>query len=431
MSYPLTCTQREAETKKDKGTLFGIPKLDLTLQYERLKRYIHWSVNPFSDTERKYLFRDYNQPEWTDSRSIVNGYITEGAEPSTSTIENEEDQDAPSAPDEEWLDGLTDLFFVGSLATFNDDHELSTKAQLVNYAAYFIVIWWIWNSQILLDLKFQTSDGFTRFIKIYQLLIFATLEFHYRANAGNGWFNQEEADILPIFNDKDTTSALQTFAVVYIISRVVLVLQYNAADLADRLVILVVDQTTTFIIDQDVNNLLNNFLNNCTPSTPFDIQPFDIQDGNNKEIIHFMKAYVGDYSWLGFLWKANTTFYQILAENGCNRAQEDLICQAYGAAYVVVREVTLSKVYKLCIAIIPGGSKVFKINLDEETIYTGRAFTISGFVSYDNYVCWTAQVYTNTLKPSLFHLPVAGGFLISIIALRLNTCLPKGVLPIL
>ncbi|KAH8920771.1 hypothetical protein BT69DRAFT_1321246 [Atractiella rhizophila] len=540
MSYPLSYTHTEPETEKEKGTILGITKLD--------------------------------QPEPTHFRSIAGGLQTGEPEPSTSTIEKEEDQDAPPAPDEEWLDGLTDLFFyqVGALATFNEDHELSTKAQLVNFAAYFMVIWWIWVSQILLDLKFQTSDGFTRFIKIYQLLIFATLGsysakmditfplaegFTSEQMLATGWFSQEEANVLPIFNDKDTKSALQAFAIVYIISRAVLVLQYirrevqlyisygkqpistgqfrkpiffpilsgtisaiawavgyvlltrhpsskalaitrlvlwfggigvelaaeamvtlvngyikfrrtqlgtrvglftliilgesiisivqvgkflvggsgysvrtyiqllcsflviycvwfasmasclnflNAADVANRLQIIVYNQTLNFILDHDVKNLLYH---------PAPGLLFNIQDENNKEIINFMNE-------LGFLSEANTTFYQVLAENGFNGSQQDLLNQA--------NQAILSEEYKLDIAIIIGEFKEFRINLDEETIYTGRGFTISDFVSFDNYWEWIAQVSTDSLKPSLFLLPVAGGFLISIVALRLNTRLPKG-----
>ncbi|KAH8923478.1 hypothetical protein BT69DRAFT_1333822 [Atractiella rhizophila] len=206
---------------------------DYGLRRERFARALSFSKSPF-ETEKAEILSDFT------SRGLASGEAS--SHPSkngdSDSIEEEE-----IYTDEPWLDALTDLFFVSALSTFNDSdsQELSTTSDLANYSGYFLTIWWIWNSQILYDIKYQTSDILCRIVKVYQLVLFATLG-SYAANvdltfplssdvspqdiAASGWETLQEAQVEVEGKNADTKAALQALAMVYIVSRAVLILQY-------------------------------------------------------------------------------------------------------------------------------------------------------------------------------------------------------------
>ncbi|KAH8926265.1 hypothetical protein BT69DRAFT_1331458 [Atractiella rhizophila] len=231
-------------------------KTDDGLRRERFERALTFSKSPFETEGKEEILSDFKGAEKQDrSRGFLN---RTNSQPTSKSGESETIEEEDIYTDEPWLDALTDLFFVlsssrclmlislfnekvSALSTYNESHELESPKSLVSYSGYFLVIWWIWNSQILYDIKYQTSDILCRIIKIYQLVLFATLG-SYTENVdltfplssdvtpqeieASGWETLQEAQVEVDAKDADTKNALQALAIVYIISRVVLVLQY-------------------------------------------------------------------------------------------------------------------------------------------------------------------------------------------------------------
>ncbi|KAH8922741.1 hypothetical protein BT69DRAFT_1297670 [Atractiella rhizophila] len=209
-----------------------MPRLDLqdtNLERERLNRALPFSRNPFETAENYKVISD----RLTGEKKVYGKHGTQQ--------EEEEEAELVDGP---WTEGLTDLFFVAALSSFNQSQTLTTRGNLASYVGFFTVIWWTWTSQILYDVRYQTSDLFHRLVKIFQLVLYATWAgYSAYLDFGFGIFPEEPiVDVdgdLSAVNDVDVTiqirrnamddqmkRSIQTFALVYLISRAVLLLQY-------------------------------------------------------------------------------------------------------------------------------------------------------------------------------------------------------------
>ena len=68
-----------------------------------------------------------------------------------------------------------DLFFVASLLTFTLQHTIVSPLSVVTYVGFFTIIWWVWSSQSLYDVRFETRDVVHRIYKLFQLSVLAFL----------------------------------------------------------------------------------------------------------------------------------------------------------------------------------------------------------------------------------------------------------------
>ncbi|KZT53869.1 hypothetical protein CALCODRAFT_35651 [Calocera cornea HHB12733] len=73
----------------------------------------------------------------------------------------------------QWLDLLYDLVIVAILTVFTVNHEITGGKSTLVYFSYFVIIWWIWASQVLYDSRFEANDWVHRFFKFCQLGTFA------------------------------------------------------------------------------------------------------------------------------------------------------------------------------------------------------------------------------------------------------------------
>jgi hypothetical protein len=78
-----------------------------------------------------------------------------------------------------------DLFFVASLTSFGIKHEITQAQAIASYVAFFTVLWypliqwsdnrWVWTSQMLYDVRFETGDVIHRIFKFCQLILLGIL----------------------------------------------------------------------------------------------------------------------------------------------------------------------------------------------------------------------------------------------------------------
>ncbi|CAO3563524.1 unnamed protein product [Mortierella alpina] len=112
------------------------------------------------------------------------------------------DNDKKSAT---WMELFLDLTFVANITIFTHQHPITDTTTMFRYCGWFTILWWMWLSQTMFDVRFSTDDLLNRIWKLIQL--FALAGF-----AGNG--------------DHFTSTNSNGFALSYAVMKLVLVGQY-------------------------------------------------------------------------------------------------------------------------------------------------------------------------------------------------------------
>jgi low temperature requirement protein LtrA len=134
-----------------------------------------------------------------------------------------------------------DLFFVASLTSFGIKHEITQAQAIASYVAFFTVLWyeipangpnsrWVWTSQMMYDVRFETGDIIHRVFKFIQLLLLAAFAaFAGRFDVYYGFPDDIglEDNSNPSYSERATGFfSFRGMTIVYIVSRAVLALQY-------------------------------------------------------------------------------------------------------------------------------------------------------------------------------------------------------------
>ncbi|KZO93458.1 hypothetical protein CALVIDRAFT_539902 [Calocera viscosa TUFC12733] len=69
----------------------------------------------------------------------------------------------------EYLNLLYDLAISSVLSVFGNTHEILNGPSIIAYFSYFIIIWWVWASQVVYDCRFQSNDWMHRLFKFLEL----------------------------------------------------------------------------------------------------------------------------------------------------------------------------------------------------------------------------------------------------------------------
>ncbi|KAG0274897.1 hypothetical protein BGZ95_009361 [Linnemannia exigua] len=104
-----------------------------------------------------------------------------------------------------WMELFFDLTFVANITIFTHQHPIYDTTTFLRYCGWFTILWWMWLSQTMFDVRFSTDDLLNRIWKLVQL--FALAGF-----AGNG--------------DHFTNTNSNGFALSYAVMKLVLVGQY-------------------------------------------------------------------------------------------------------------------------------------------------------------------------------------------------------------
>ncbi|KAF9375979.1 hypothetical protein CPB97_011122 [Podila verticillata] len=104
-----------------------------------------------------------------------------------------------------WMELFFDLTFVANITIFTHQHPIVDTTTLMRYCGWFTILWWMWLSQTMFDVRFSTDDLLNRIWKLVQFFALA-------AFAGNG--------------DHFTSTNSNGFALSYAVMKLVLVGQY-------------------------------------------------------------------------------------------------------------------------------------------------------------------------------------------------------------
>lgn len=102
-----------------------------------------------------------------------------------------------------------DLFFVANLTTFSNIHEINSPKTLTSYVGFFCILWFTWCITSLYDIRFVTDSLVSRMAKGVHLGVMVGL-----------------AVLGPKFDTTKLTPQLKVIALILMVSRLVLALQY-------------------------------------------------------------------------------------------------------------------------------------------------------------------------------------------------------------
>ena len=97
---------------------------------------------------------------------------------------------------------VTDLVVVAVLTDFSTNHELSDPEAISTFLSYFVILAWVWTSQVHYDIRFQAEDIFHRAAKVVQVMVLV-----YMGAGGGNWNPGEIHDATPL---RDMKSREQT-----------------------------------------------------------------------------------------------------------------------------------------------------------------------------------------------------------------------------
>jgi len=102
--------------------------------------------------------------------------------PSSTSITAEKDsllakqnQDPSRPDDDEFADLLTDLTLATAYANLMNNTPIINPMSAVSFLAFFYLVWWIWASQTIYNVRFRTRDFMHRSFAVLQFVIFGTM----------------------------------------------------------------------------------------------------------------------------------------------------------------------------------------------------------------------------------------------------------------
>ncbi|KAF8601826.1 hypothetical protein BDV93DRAFT_607937 [Ceratobasidium sp. AG-I] len=74
-----------------------------------------------------------------------------------------------------WVNLFYDLAWTATFATLTQNGQLNEPWETVSYTAFFVVVWWMWASQVLYSVNYYTNDWFHLGFIFLQLVVFGML----------------------------------------------------------------------------------------------------------------------------------------------------------------------------------------------------------------------------------------------------------------
>ncbi|CAE7226255.1 unnamed protein product [Rhizoctonia solani] len=145
----------------------------------RKERLIPWSKSPFFDKltiEYRQLKEERQQSHHHEETSTpisetYAGMLTADEFKGVDKSNDEERGERPPA----WLDLFYDLAWASTFSNLTQNNAISEGKELLSYAAFFALVWWMWVSQVSYDIRFYSNDWVHRICVFLQLCVFGTL----------------------------------------------------------------------------------------------------------------------------------------------------------------------------------------------------------------------------------------------------------------
>ncbi|KAF9096637.1 hypothetical protein BGX23_010815 [Mortierella sp. AD031] len=169
--------QKELMRRVHLGIDFGIPH-----HHAQHHRRFHLSDSPFV-----FEIRDMHPKENKGDEKEYGKYAFRKPTVDLSEhLENEESEKKTAT----WMELFFDLTFVANITIFTHKHPISDTVTFLRYCGWFTILWWMWLSQTMFDVRFSTDDLLNRIWKLIQLFAlagFAGNGDHFTSTNSNGF----------------------------------------------------------------------------------------------------------------------------------------------------------------------------------------------------------------------------------------------------
>ncbi|CAE6451724.1 unnamed protein product [Rhizoctonia solani] len=144
-------------------------------------------------------------------------------------------------PGPTWVNLFYDLAWTATFSNLTQNGEFDTTWDTVSYTAFFVVVWWLWASQVLYSINFYTDDWFHLLSIFLQMSVFGLLAATTRGYDVTTYILHSpglDPDVLETkslnditdpkrYNDEKTARAsIQVIAFSIAMSRVILLVQH-------------------------------------------------------------------------------------------------------------------------------------------------------------------------------------------------------------
>ncbi|KAG9088584.1 hypothetical protein FRC06_001957, partial [Ceratobasidium sp. 370] len=106
-----------------------------------------------------------------DTASAYEGMLTADEIKDVNKSNDEERGERPPA----WLDLFFDLAWASTFSNLTQNNTISGGKEIISYATFFSMVWWMWVSQVSYDIRFYSNDWFHRIFVFLQLCVFGAL----------------------------------------------------------------------------------------------------------------------------------------------------------------------------------------------------------------------------------------------------------------
>ncbi|KAG9123172.1 hypothetical protein FRC07_000150 [Ceratobasidium sp. 392] len=151
----------------------------------RRERLIPLTKSPFYDKSTIEYRKLREARRQTSTIPSLHGSSTPGpehAETYAGMLTADEIKDVNKSNDEErgerppaWLDLFFDLAWASTFSNLTQNNTISGGEEIISYAVFFSMVWWMWVSQVSYDIRFYSNDWFHRIFVFLQLCIFGAL----------------------------------------------------------------------------------------------------------------------------------------------------------------------------------------------------------------------------------------------------------------
>ncbi|EJU01967.1 hypothetical protein DACRYDRAFT_89007 [Dacryopinax primogenitus] len=126
----------------------------------------------------------------------------------------------------EYLNLLYDLAISSVLSVFGNNHHILNGASIAAYFSYFLIIWWVWASQVVYDSRFQANDWIHRLFKFLQLGAFTYIGVFAQNFDPSNVIAPPDSSSSSSIAQYQSAKAWKGAAIAYALSRLLLSFQY-------------------------------------------------------------------------------------------------------------------------------------------------------------------------------------------------------------
>ncbi|KAG9078266.1 hypothetical protein FS749_009750 [Ceratobasidium sp. UAMH 11750] len=177
--------ERKPRPKSFAGIAKEVDPQNNDLILHRRERLIPLTKSPFYD-KHTIEYRKLKEARRQSSKApSVHGPGTPGPDMVAAyegMLTADEIKDVNKSNDEErgerppaWLDLFFDLAWASTFSNLTQNNTISGGEEIISYAVFFSMVWWMWVSQVSYDIRFYSNDWFHRIFVFLQLCVFGAL----------------------------------------------------------------------------------------------------------------------------------------------------------------------------------------------------------------------------------------------------------------